>query len=265
MPDARPNSVAIPLEGSTWIAPPSKPFRFNLRTALLAMAAIAVIFGFGRVIYLRAEADRLAATCSNEMKEIGLGVLNHADAMGYLPSDNVTDATGADLSSWRFRIFFTFFEWRSWRPNLDYRAPWNAPANRLPARERPATYCWDRASANPHTSVFGIRGPDTVFDGNRRAARDVPVDVIVVIEVRDSKTHWMQPGDYNVTDLLAYRGKIGDHLHGLLPDRVHVLFADGTVWALDPDAPIADLQPFLTITGAKSHDRDQLLGPHKVD
>jgi len=93
---------------------------------------------------------------------------------------------------------------------------------------------------------------------------DLPYDVIVVLEVADSKTHWMQPGDYNVTDLLAYRGRIGDHLHGLLADRLHVLFADGEVWALDTSSPIADLQPFLTITGAKSHDRGQLLGPHKV-
>jgi hypothetical protein len=51
----------------------------------------------------------------------------------------------------------------------------------------------------------------------------------------------------------------------LSPACLHVLSADGTVWALDPNAPIADLQPFLTITGAKSHDRDQFLGPHKVD
>jgi hypothetical protein len=85
------------------------------------------------------------------------------------------------------------------------------------------------------------------------------------MEVADSKTHWMQPGDYQLAEVLAYRGKIGDHLQGVLPDRFYVFFADGEVWALDPDAPIADLQPFLTITGAKSHDRDKLLRPHKVD
>jgi hypothetical protein len=122
------------------------------------------------------------------------------------------------------------------------------------------------AATNGSPAIFAVRGPETVFDLPRiHQWDDLPYDVIVVMEVADSKTYWMQPGDYNVADLLAYRLTIGDHLHGLLPDRLHVLFADGEVWALDADAPIADLQPFLTITGAKTHDRDQLLGPHKVD
>ena len=50
----------------------------------------------------------------------------------------------------------------------------------------------------------------------------------------------------------------GDALH------LHVLFADGEVWALSFDAPMSALQPFLTITGAKSHGRDQLLSGHKI-
>lgn len=125
-------------------------------------------------------------------------------------------------------------------------------------------YCWNDG-ARCDTSVFAVTGPNTVFDGTRRKREDQPPHLILLMEVRDSKTHWMQPGDYKVADLLAYKGRIGDHLHGLLPDRLHVLFADGEVWALDADAPIANLQPFLTITGAKTHDRDQLLGPHKVD
>jgi hypothetical protein len=264
MSDALSDSVASPHHGSAGVVPLAAPIRFTLRTSLLAMAAVAMILGFGRVLYLRAEADRLAAAYVNGMKHIGLGLYNYGDALGYLPNGNVTDASGAELSSWRFRIS-TFLESPSWKHTFDYSAPWNAPANRVPALEMHAYFCWDRSNANPHTSVFAVRGPDTVFDGTRRAPRDVPEDVIVVMEVRDSKTHWMQPGDYNVADLLAHRGKIGDHLRGLLEGRLHVLFADGTAWALDTSAPIADLQPFLTITGAKSHDREQLLGPHKVD
>jgi hypothetical protein len=50
----------------------------------------------------------------------------------------------------------------------------------------------------------------------------------------------------------------------LLPDRIHVLFADCGVWALDPDAPMSALQPFLTISGAKRHDREQLLASYRV-
>ena len=48
------------------------------------------------------------------------------------------------------------------------------------------------------------------------------------------------------------------------PDRVHVLFADGEVWALSPDMPIDALKPFLTISTAKSADREQLLSAYRV-
>ena len=79
------------------------------------------------------------------------------------------------------------------------------------------------------------------------------------MEVADSKTHWMQPGDYNVTKLLAATGRLGDTVKGLLPDRIHLLFADGEVWALSPDTPIDAVKPFFTITDAKAASREQSL------
>jgi hypothetical protein len=260
MPDAEPETFAD--DGDIWVTPTVEPFRFNLRTALLAMAAVAVILGFGRMFVIRANAHALSASCRNELKQISLGIFNHESAMGYLPAADVLDPSGKPLSSWRFRVV-PFLMSTGWRSN--FRDAWNAPSNRIPAQETFDVYCWNRSVPTPSTSVFAVTGPDTVFDGTHRKLADVPPDLVLLIEVRDSQTHWMQPGDYNVTDLLAYRGRIGDHLHGVLPDRLHVLFADGINWVLDADAPIADLQPFLTITGAKSHDRDQLLAPHKVD
>jgi hypothetical protein len=226
------------------------------------MTAIAILVALGRVIYSRARIEAVASRCQNELKEIGLGILNHDSARTYLPNSDLTDPAGNVLSSWRFGIQ-PFLESSSW--SRSFLSPWNAPVNRQPASVKYDVYCWDQSNPSPHTSAFGVTGKDTMFDGTRRTYQDVSGDLIVVIEVRDSKIHWMQPGDYKVADLLAYQGKIGDHLHGLLRDRLHVLFADGTVWALDANAPIAELQPFLTITGAKSHDRDQLLAPHKVD
>ena len=46
---------------------------------------------------------------------------------------------------------------------------------------------------------------------------------------------------------------------------MHILFADGEVWALSPDTPIDALKPFLTITAAKTADRDKQLAPYRVD
>ena len=87
----------------------------------------------------------------------------------------------------------------------------------------------------------------------------------MLMEVADSNTHWMQPGDYDVAKLLAATGRLGDMVKSILPDRIHILFADGEVWALSPDAPIDALKPFLTITAAKTADRDKQLAPYRVD
>jgi hypothetical protein len=85
------------------------------------------------------------------------------------------------------------------------------------------------------------------------------------MEVAGSKTHWMQPGDYDVTKLLAATGRLGDTVKGLLKDRIHILFADGEVWALSLDTPIDALKPFLTITAARATDRDKQLAPYRVN
>jgi hypothetical protein len=109
--------------------------------------------------------------------------------------------------------------------------------------------------------VFGIAGPDTALETD---FTNWDPQLLIAMEVADSSTHWMQPGDYNVADLLAATGKLGDTVHGVLRDRVHVLFADGEVWALSPNAPMDAVKPFLTITAAKNADRESL-APYRVD
>jgi hypothetical protein len=43
-----------------------------------------------------------------------------------------------------------------------------------------------------------------------------------------------------------------------------VVFADGQVWFLSADIPLEDVRKFLTIDGAKKHDREQVLGPYAL-
>jgi hypothetical protein len=175
---------------------------------------------------------------------------------------------GAPLYSWRLEVSDYLAAIRGdgdLTPLFDQKnAAWNSPRNLQASQEEgnPFGYVsWDPDT----TKIFAITGPGAAFDdAGKLHFWDLPSNVIVLMEAADSKTYWTEPGDYDATELLSYSGRIGDHLHGLLPDRLHVLFADGEVWALSPDAPIDALQPFLTIAGAESHDRKALLGPHRV-
>jgi hypothetical protein len=263
----------------------TSPLRFSLRTLLVASTCVAVVVAGGAELKRRhdersrVERERaLRADIPIHLRTIHGGLCYYAH--GTSKKNEVTthrksswpprlpqQKNGSPLYSWRLPILLAV-EWSCgclYEEGENLEASWKHDGN-LEAVERVGrAACLGDPTSDSQTHVFGITGTDTAFDSS--AASDfasLPDDIIVAMEVRDANTECFEPGDYDVADLLAYRGKIGDHLHGLIPGRIHILFADGKVWSLYSSAPIADLQPFFTITGATMHDRDELLAPHKV-
>jgi hypothetical protein len=246
------------------------PFRFSLRTLLLATAGVAFLGVAFRYVADLARHRELEQRIRNNFLQIELGLLNHEDARRARVPSVLTEVDGNELSSWRWQVV----PYMEQLPNdgsftFDLKARWDAPINKDPRNVPHQIYCWGLGDKSSHTSVFAIAGPEAAFEPrhwNQPGPRgEVPANCILVMEVADSKTHWMQPGDYDVTKLLAATGRLGDTVKGLLKDRIHILFADGEVWALSPDMPIDVLKPFLTITAAKAADRDQQLAPYRVD
>jgi len=203
------------------------------------------------------------------MKMVALGLHNHHTNRGYLPSHTEHDANGTPLNSWRFQLI-PYMEqlgevmgplWSAGR-----KLPWNAPQNKPFADMPYYPYTFDKNDNDLTTHIFAVIGPGTLFDPKSYDSR-APLQgtVIALLEVADSKTHWMQPGDYDVTPLLAASGKLGDHVKSILPHRIHVAFADFEIWTLSDDTPMDAVKPFLTIAGAKRADREKTLGPYRVD
>jgi hypothetical protein len=81
--------------------------------------------------------------------------------------------------------------------------------------------------------------------------------VILFVEVAHSGVHWMEPGD------ITLEGMADSIREGLDGDGFHVAFADGEVWFLSRDVPMANLRPFFTLDGARKHDREDILGPYR--
>jgi hypothetical protein len=174
-----------------------------------------------------------------------------------LPAPNKLDDTGKPLSSWRFRIT-PYLEFEP-RFHADLNADWQSPANYRARGRKPASYCF-LAEEQPDstTNVFAVVGPCAALDGDRTPTEEkLPASLIVLMETADGATHWMQPGDYDVTTLLAAE-VLGDVAKGARADRVHVAFADAEVWALQSDTPMDRLKPFLTVDAAKSASRGDL-------
>lgn len=117
--------------------------------------------------------------------------------------------------------------------------------------------------AGIYTTYYkAITGPGTAFDtATPPSLKQLPNDVILVVRVEQSDTHWMEPGDLNVKQLTP-----SEETKRLLlgKDGYVVLFADGEGWLLSAETPISDLCKFFTVAGAKQCDRDQVLGPYRV-
>lgn len=259
MSEPDPENVALALTSR-------RALRFTLRALLLATAGLAFVTALAAWMFRYERSKALAQAVVGRMKTAQLALMNYESAKGALPPAIHLNSNGQPLSSWRWQVApYAGYDQNNGGLNA-LNARWDAPINRGNGRSWAAGfYCGQNKPGNQMTDLFAVTGSGTAFDPPRTFHWDeLPRHYVVLIEVANSKTHWMQPGDYDVTTLLAAKGRIGDHLHGVLPDRIYVLFADGELWGLSSDAPLSALQPFLTIAGADSHDRDELLTPYPV-
>ncbi len=250
------------------------PFRFSLRTLfILTTAAGCGLFAIMAVVRWQNELKRerevqqVRESLQLSMEIMAVTLKWNGERGDSWPPREPLGTDGNPKNSWRFQLYPTFAI-----PDEDFPYPhdraanWDSAANRIPFADNQLPYCFSNRPRSTETHVFAIIGADTAFD-SKAVSRfsKLPDAVIVLMEVADSKTHWMQPGDYDVTTLLAATGRLGDTVEGLLPDRIHVLFADGEVWALSPHTPIDAVKPFFTITGAKAASREESLSKYRVD
>ena len=105
------------------------------------------------------------------------------------------------------------------------------------------------------TTVMAVVGSGSAFDALRSGSSKVPSDAIVLVEVLDSETHWMSPGDYSIPSISVDRPKLGS-CYG---PGFHVAFVDGTVWYLSTEVPSGVLNAFLSVQGAEAADREDAL------
>jgi len=190
----------------------------------------------------------------DNLKHIGITLQNWCDTYRCLPAAVHTDDNGQPLSSWRFRIM-PFVE--AVMIDVDYEVAWDAPINREITETAGHVFCRSFHHENPDShqaAVMAVTGPGTAFDpGREHNLKDLPQDLILVVEVADSGIHWMEPGDLRVED-------VDDSLlAGPDGDGFCVLFVDGVVRFISRDTPFEDLRPFFTIDGARRHDRSEVL------
>ena len=169
-------------------------------------------------------------SCSNNLKQIGLGLHNYNATYGSLPPAYTVDAQGRPLHSWR-TLILPFVEQQALYQRIDLTKPWDDPANQAAARTAVPTYVCPSTPGDPTmTTYVAVVDPSGVMSGPTAntfgSITDGMANTVMVTETDSGHAvHWMSPQDINLQSFLnAGSSRRSGHVGG-----AHSLMADGAV------------------------------------
>ena len=209
--------------------------------------------------------DHLKQLCYN-FKQLAIALHIYSDVFAQFPVTNSNGPPSKPINSWRFQIA-PFIEMVNPYDGGDFSAAWDDPITLHNYYQKECFYrVSDRGEggSSKETIVLAITGPGTAFeDGKTYKPEELPDDLIIVVETRNSGLLWMEPGDLDIRTMpRTINAPDGRGIAANIGRRFHVIFADGSVWQLSTDVPFEDVEKFLTIDGAKQHGRNEVLGPY---
>jgi hypothetical protein len=228
----------------------------------LLLASLLVLGVVLAVVFPGSGPTNPRAMCSLELRQLGLALAAYDIRERKMPPAVSLSADDTTRTSWRVLLL------KDLGCNALFGAyrqdePWDGPGNsRLRSAELPM-YCCTKVQPGMHVAVTG---PDTAWppEGPRSLAGlawEVP-SLIVLVHLRDPKIEWSEPRDLDVAEFAQY---LADREKAWFPSRRlghAVLFADGQAWILSKDCPEEEIAKLFTITGAKKHNREKLLGKY---
>ena len=151
------------------------------------------------------EHARNRVSCPNNMKQLGLALLNFADVHKTLPPAVVSDSRGQPMHSWRTLILPEIEEGTLYR-TYHFDEPWNGPRNsKLSQVELRLFQCPDDRPKPFETSYVAIIGPGTAWSvpGGAKLSdiTDGPENTILLVEMKNSGIKWAEPRDLDLNNL----------------------------------------------------------------
>ncbi|MEZ6137108.1 MAG: DUF1559 domain-containing protein [Pirellulaceae bacterium] len=232
------------------------------------LVELLVVFGIiGILIALLIPARRTARpaarrmSCSNNLKQIALGLHNYESKFGCLPPAYTTDAEGNRLHSWR-TLILPFVDQSVLYETIDLTKAWDAPANVDARNARVGIYqcpelsskMWDERK----TTYFALVGEDACLHPTRgrtfAEVSDGLPNTIMIIETNEAQAvHWMNPYDADDTMFQALTSKDNmPHSGGF-----QAAFADGSVHFFNGDLLAAERTALTTIAAGDSLSNDE--------
>lgn len=186
------------------------------------------------------------SVCSNNVRQLALGMLEHESARGVLPAA-ITDADGRPLLSWRVAIL-PFIDEQALYEQFHLDEPWNSEHNRPLLERMPLTFACPSATSGPGiTRYLLLDGPGTAFETSRLVAGegagarvrgvklvDLPADsskTLMIVEApSDRAVAWTKPEELTVSAAEAQH--LDEPADGHARGIRQAAYADGRVESL---------------------------------
>ncbi len=175
--------------------------------------------------------------CSNQMRQIAIGMHNYHDVHKTFPAAFIADESGRPQTSWRVSVL-PFVEAQDVYDQYDFTKPWDHPDNKRLESMMPDVYkCPSESDLPPfHTKYMVVVGEKTGWRGNRwTRLRDIRAGTSNVIMLVESSvaTHWMEPVDLEFDKMNFTINRGGANLGSKHVMVVNVAMFDGSVQTVD--------------------------------
>ena len=201
--------------------------QITLRRLLLAFGLLTVVMALLIPMVLRARKEAVRMSCSGRMKQLMLALHNYHDTFGDFPPAVTYSPDGKPMHSWRVLIT-PFLEQSAFFSTYNLNEPWNGPFNQQLSNGKP--FPWPAKDGSTHLNIYeprsfqcpgapenepqqtnyvmlvddrpGRKNALPARPGSHSPDPSSPKSAILV-EIRNSKIHWLEPEDISVSDLLV--------------------------------------------------------------
>ncbi len=135
-------------------------------------------------------------------------MINYSSSKMHFPPAYIADENGKPMHSWRV-LLLPYLEQEELYNRYSFDEPWDGPNNSKLHDEIVDFYhcSHDKAAAANETSYMVVVGKGTGFDGSNTVSSFDITDgcskTLLVVEVKNSSTHWMEPVDITMDEAVV--------------------------------------------------------------
>jgi prepilin-type processing-associated H-X9-DG protein len=203
------------------------------------------------------------AQCTNNLKQIFLGMIQYHDIHNAFPKPTITDKDGKPLLSWRVAIL-PFIEQGALYNRFKLDEPWDSPHNRELIKEMPPVYsCPERVGSEPGTTNYRVfTGPGALFEKGKGTAiadlTDGLSNTLLAVEAKEA-VPWTKPDaelTFDPAAVASLSGAGSPHAGGF-----NVVFTDGSVRFIPNSINAKLFRNLVTFHGGEIVDLSQIPQP----